>query len=466
LEKWIERREGFNYTQDDEAKCEENMEFQYRIDRGRLTGSSAFRRLQGKTQVLTVGEHDFFRNRLTHSLEVANIGVSISRRLHFLIKEYDREKSKLLPLIPPDALMQTICFAHDLGHPAFGHVGERILNYHMLEHGGFEGNGQTFRLLSKLAEYYPESGINPTRRTLLGVMKYPTLFTDAVAARQDPYQDKIHFQGVKECGSEYKVEKYQTPRNTDAWHPPKCLLDDDADVLEWVLKPLSDDDRIAFLQLDDEGKTLYKSFDCSIMELADDIAYGVHDLEDALAMGLVHRLDAIEKLRPTLEQLGEMRSKNPQKDFYIDLIKTGSASDLKNAITQIVSALVNCVKYEKNIPGFEEPLLSINAVFTQEASAIIKNLKKFVFKEVIATPSLRTLEYKGQRIISELFETINDRNNYKNLLPKVYIEMVHPDEKNLPRVTCDYIASMTDSEAGAMYERLFLPSAGSVFHPV
>ena len=133
-----------------------SLAFLARIDRSRITHSAAFRRLQGKTQVVGVGENDFFRTRLTHSLEVAQIGASLTNRLAWFA---ERDDAICPPeWVPPEHLIETACLAHDIGHPAFGHNGEKILNYFMLELGGFEGNGQTLRILSRLGEYSDEIG--------------------------------------------------------------------------------------------------------------------------------------------------------------------------------------------------------------------------------------------------------------------------------------------------------------------
>ena len=116
----------------------------FQIDRDRIIHSSEFRRLQGKTQVFLPGEYDFYRTRLTHSIEVAQIGRSIC---HFLyVKENDSFSEDYF--IDPD-LVEAICLAHDLGHPPFGHAGERILHKLMTKYGGFEGNAQTLRLVAE-----------------------------------------------------------------------------------------------------------------------------------------------------------------------------------------------------------------------------------------------------------------------------------------------------------------------------
>ncbi|MEI2609638.1 MAG: dNTP triphosphohydrolase [Candidatus Promineifilaceae bacterium] len=140
----------------------------FQIDRDRIIHSSAFRRLQSKTQVFLSGEYDFYRTRLTHSIEVAQIGRSICSYL---------QQSDLLAddcFIDPD-LVESACLAHDLGHPPFGHTGERTLHALMQPYGGFEGNAQTLRILTQTIFSEGRDGMNPTRALLDGVLKYKTL---------------------------------------------------------------------------------------------------------------------------------------------------------------------------------------------------------------------------------------------------------------------------------------------------
>ncbi|MFC4990959.1 dGTP triphosphohydrolase [Rubritalea tangerina] len=129
----------------------------FQIDRDRVLHTPTFRRLQSKTQVFWSGEYDFYRTRLTHSLEVAQIGRSIC--------SYLQQTSDLLRedyFIDAD-LVEAVCLSHDLGHPPYGHAGEMALNALMAEDGGFEGNAQTLRLLTERIFSARKSGMNPTR---------------------------------------------------------------------------------------------------------------------------------------------------------------------------------------------------------------------------------------------------------------------------------------------------------------
>lgn len=138
------------------------------MDYARVIHSAAFRRLQGKTQILNLGDGDFYRTRLTHSLEVAQIAGGLVQQLRGMAGDHPAAA-----VLPDRSMIQAIACAHDLGHPPFGHGGEVALNWCMADAGGFEGNGQTLRLLSRPLDAAPEPGVNLTSRSLLGVLKYP-----------------------------------------------------------------------------------------------------------------------------------------------------------------------------------------------------------------------------------------------------------------------------------------------------
>jgi dGTPase len=438
ITKWTARRS-------DESRASSNIEFTNTIDRSRLVHSAAFRRLQGKTQVMGVGENDFFRTRLTHSLEVAQIGIRINQRIRWFANQRD-EYQHLQSVIASDALIETACLAHDIGHPAFGHNGEKILNYYMAEYGGFEGNGQTLRILSRLGEYSDGFGYDMSRRAMLAVLKYPVIFSHAAK----PYAKREDI----------------LPRNLDAWTPPKCIHDDEKGVLNWIIAPFSQSDRERLQQTKAQKsgwfKSQFKSFDTSIMELADDIAYGIHDLEDAIAMGLLHPSKVIKDLEAELIAIAD--DKNRDKDYFIKRIASEEPRQLKQAITNMVRFMVENTVPEQQ-EGFEHELLKNQVVMRPHAKTILEKLKHYVLHDVILQPRLKTMEYKGQKIISELFEAF--LSDPKGLLPKQFSNQIKSgDEASKHRIICDYIASMTDSEASGMYERLYLPGVGSVFEPV
>jgi len=434
---WQERR---RYNEGYEAKAfnSQTSDSDAQRDRARIIHSASFRRLQSKTQVLGIGESDFYRTRLTHSLEVAQIGSSICEKL----RETYATCEDYIKWIPSLSQIEAIGLSHDIGHPPFGHGGEVALNFFMHEHGGFEGNGQTLRIVSKLGEYSPNQGLDLTRRTLIGLLKYPVLH--------------------KEVANYSKACSLSTKVNIDAFKPPKCIHDDDLDILDWLLKDLPIKDATLFraTTINDNGvrKSAHKSFDTSIMELADDISYGVHDLEDALALQLVTFRQWQDEVIKNLPDSGE-NTISKELDFYNTKLFSGSNKDRKHAISKLVGYFIPSIKMiEKEV--FETPLLKYQVVMSNEASELLELLKKFVFKNVINRPEVQTLEYKGQQMILRLFEVLQE--NPKRLLPVSTYEQ-YKQSLNKKRVICDYISGMTDNYATKLYHKLFSPQMGSIF---
>lgn len=266
--------------------CAKRNDMDYRTpwerDFARIIHSAAFRRLQSKTQIFGLGDSDFYRTRLTHSLEVAQISTAIVNNLK---RRFDQTAKQIHSFLPDANLITAIGLAHDLGHPPFGHGGEAALNYCMNCFGGFEGNGQTLRILSKLEKYSTNCGLNPTRRLLFGILKYPGSYNLLSSS------DVNNIIRKNEGNPIWKVSK-------ELSKPPKCYMDCEDDVVTWMFKPFNENDKRIFTSYKDgkfygdgeiklHAKTIYKTLDASIMELADDISYGVHDLEDAIALRLI-----------------------------------------------------------------------------------------------------------------------------------------------------------------------------------
>lgn len=408
---WVERREGTSTEWNDFAR-----------DRARIIHSAPFRRLQGKTQVLGVGESDFYRTRLTHSLEVAQIGSGISEHLNYKYKD-DEEINRFIPNI---YLIEAICLAHDIGHPPYGHKGERSLYKALRDKEGFEGNGQTLRICTKLGDASEEHGLNLTRRTLLGLLKYPRVYSNLLGNQTDK--------------------------------PPKCILDTEKDDLEWILKAFSISDATKFQEITPpsghkHGQTLHKSFDCSIMELADDIAYAVHDLEDAIALGFLNK----QKWNDFVS------SSNIADEYYYCSISEKlfgkTHFERKSVISNLVHRFIDAVYIIENV-FFEDKILRLNAVVNDHVKNEIQSLKNMTYSSVIGKYEIQTLEYRGGRIVDKLYQAILE--DYKILLPKKYIEKIST-ENIIERVVCDYIAGMTDHYAARLYDRIFTTNVSSIF---
>ena len=392
-------------------------------DRARIIHSSAFRRLQSKTQVLGVGDNDFYRTRLTHSMEVAQLGSGICEHL----KQKYANNMTVSQQIPSFFQIEATCLAHDLGHPPFGHGGEVALNYHMFGYGGFEGNGQTLRILSKLGEYSDKHGLDVTRRTLLGVLKYPVMHSEVQST---------------ELGHDAPLP---------AFKPPKSIHDDEEDVINWILSEFSPQDRDTFRAIDDQSgkrRAQFKAFDTSIMELADDISYGVHDLEDALVLGLVTERQWREDV---LQQAHEDSPLITDRKFYNDKLFSPDSRDRKHAISKLIGYLVPQIVVETQ-QQFEHPQLDLQATLPADVEHTLELLKRFVFKHVIRSADVKAMEFKGQRIIMALFEALSDAP--EQLLQPSTLQK-YQQATNPKRVICDYISGMTDHYARKQFNQLF-----------
>ncbi|MFC4279326.1 anti-phage deoxyguanosine triphosphatase [Thalassotalea piscium] len=331
---------------------------------------------------------------------------------------------------------------------SFGHGGEVALHFMMRDHGGFEGNGQTLRIVSNLEPFSESNGMNLARRTLLGLIKYPQTL-EQLTAKKTP-NIPTSFRQLK----------------ANDWHPPKGIYQDDLDTLNWILAPLSEKDKAQFQQINvrktGHNKTIYKSLDCSIMELADDIAYGIHDLEDAIVTGVVRREDfeqhVINKLQHLNDEWLQQISNHLSKQLF-----SQKTYQQKEAIGGLVNYLITAITLvdlnETAGTKFEEPLLRYNAQHPKVARQALQIFKDFVFDFVIKRTEIQHHEYRGQQIVMELFEALasdpmrllpnNARNRYQHAVE---------NGLNSYRVIADYVSGMTDDFATNLYQSLFVPS--------
>ncbi len=435
---------------------------QFDRDEARLIHSAAFRRLQSKTQVLGLGESDFYRTRLTHSMEVAQIGRGIVQYL-----EKSGEFSEYKEYLPDMALISAICLAHDIGHPPFGHGGEVALNYCMRNHGGFEGNGQTLRILGKLDKYTEQHGLNPTRRMLLGVLKYPAAYSSLV---NDSFYES-------ESNSDVPYWLFKA----DAQKPPKCYYDTDKDIVEFIFEGFDEEDVKKFTAFEPKEEkhqcTRFKSLDCTIMNLADNISYSLHDLEDALSLGMISReqwqkhfndndglFDIIENLE------NEKLEKETNFDCITRKLFGDESYERKDAIGRLVNLMITNAEIVDNGSDCENLLLGLEVKLKKE----IENLREHIFilvkKVVIKDVNVQQLEFKGQKLVIELFQVL--AKDPERFLPNSTKLIWKESTKNLPverqesaqmRVICDFIAGMTDDYAAKFYEKFFTPNKGSIF---
>lgn len=435
---WTERRSG-----QDHHRGNQDHRSPYERDRTRVIHCPAFRRLQRKTQILGTDEGDFHRTRLTHSLEVASIGASLVRNLRI-----NHADSVILDLLPNDDLIHVICLLHDSGHPPFGHGGEVALNYSMREHGGFEGNAQSLRLLTKIEDSYGGYGLDLTRRALLGLIKYPVPWSRVVALSMP----------------NTSVTPHQTIRVND-WLPPKAYFDSEQPEVDWLLSPFKASDRVLFQSLGRQpethqhGRSAFHTLDCAIMDIADDVAYGVHDLEDAIHLRLITRS---EMDTPTLRQL---LAETPFKDAenLLDLLFEKTPYLRKQAVGELVNYFITSTVVQITDEAFEERLFHYTVALNPEADALLTYLKNSVYEFVIDSQESRTFEYGGQTVVLRLFEAFS--SNPGSLLDTKNRDLFNQqrDLTSAWRVVCDYIANMTDEYAYRMHERLFGFNTRTIF---
>jgi dGTPase len=390
----------------------------FQIDRDRIIHSSAFRRLQNKTQVFLSGEYDFYRTRLTHSIEVAQIGRSICAWLN-------REGGALGGECRIDAdLVESACLAHDLGHPPFGHTGERTLHRLMAPYGGFEGNAQTLRLLTRTIFNEGREGMNPTRALLDAVLKYKTLHGEAGGA-------KNHY-----------------------------LYDDQAPWLDFVLGG-----RVLPAELaPGPARNGFKSLECQIMDWADDTAYSLNDIADGIHAGFI----SVAKL----QSWGERQALDEAGAAHLD--KLCAAIRENRVERKMNSAIGSYIRATRLVPvqGFLGDLTrrhQFRLDIAPECLAEARLNKKIALDLVFRTPQLQQLDYKADVILTRLFEVLHDRYieggaGGLHLLPATLEAEIarSPDAAGRARSVCDWIASMTDSFAFRTYRRLFDAGFGSI----
>lgn len=445
------------FNSDTVKRSSKDVRTPYERDESRLIHSAAFRRLQSKTQVLGLGESDFYRTRLTHSMEVAQIGRGIVQFLSSDNKEIEY-------ILPDTALISAICLAHDIGHPPFGHGGEVALNYCMREYGGFEGNGQTLRILGSLDKYTDEFGMNPTRRMMLGVLKYPCSYSDLV--------DESVYKHDKDDSTPHWMFKAKKQK------PPKCFHDCDQDLVNFIFSPFDEKDikrfKSKYFSLDKYGNpemdkhkvSLYKSLDASIMNLADNISYSLHDLEDALSLKMINRDDwekhfDTEKDRDLVNNCSIDSNAMNFNDVTSRLF--GDSHCRKDMIGILVNLMITNTRIVENGSGCKHPLLKLKVELTEPVEALRGHIFKLVVHKVIKDVNVQQLEFKGQKLIIEIFQAL--ATDPERFLPKVTLSKweKQPSEEKRMRVICDFVSGMTDDYATRFYEKLFVPNRGSIF---
>ena len=395
---------------------------QFQADRDRLIYTSAFRRLQAKTQVFLAGEQDFYRTRLTHSLEVAQIGRSIC---HWLLHLGD----PLADDFQIDAdLVEAVCLAHDLGHPPFGHAGERSLNRFMAPYGGFEGNAQTLRIVTETIYSSGDKprGMQPTRAFLDGILKYKTLHREL-----------------------------ENPPNHFLYDEQEPILDFalGAPVPSLGLAPGPERDR-------------FRSIECQIMDWADDTAYSLNDVVDGVRAGFL-TMETISRWAEKTQRSGDDAA---DIEELLRALREGKVeSRLGRKIgffikaTKLETAPENPASGQTNRHRFR---LTIEPAVRRERRLYSEMARDLVFR----SPALHHLEHKGDFLLRRIFDLFRERHidgtgpEQMDFLPADVSARIKTagGSRQRARVICDYLAGMTDAFAVRFYKRLFSPEFGTL----
>ncbi|MEJ5376200.1 MAG: deoxyguanosinetriphosphate triphosphohydrolase [bacterium] len=339
-------------------------------DRDRVIHCAAFRRLEYKTQVFVNHEGDYYRTRLTHTLEVAQISKGIARRLGL-----------------NEDLAESIALAHDLGHTPFGHTGEETLDRLMEDCGGFEHNLQSLRIVEELEERYPLfPGLNLTWETREGLVKRSM-------------EAKSRARGI-----------------------PQEFLPEEAPTLE-----------------------------AQIIELADEIAYNNHDIDDGLEAGYLDEEELLQEVDLWEELTSRVRSKYPS--ISGKQLKYQTISHLIGFLIEDLVESTSIRLKEQGIETLEDVRKAGNLIgFSPSIRARNNSLKLFLQERLYRHYKMERMRLKARRVIQGLFEAYL---SHPTLLP---IRHQHKaDSEPLKRVICDYIAGMTDRFAIEEYRRLFDP---------
>lgn len=405
-------------TPDAEKRRENEYRTGFQISRDRILHTAAFRQLQGKTQVFLTGEYDFYRTRLTHSLEVSQIGRSICAALRHRSPHLGSDH-----FIDPD-LVEAACLAHDLGHPPFGHAGERSLHRLMEPHGGFEGNAQTLRLLTATIFAHGTRGLNPSRALLDAILKYKTLHTEIPGAPNHfIYTDQAPHLEFVTAGTPWPADAPPGPRR---------------DALQ--------------------------SVECQIMDWADDTAYSLNDIADGVAAGFI-TIDRLESWaeRQSLEGDDARHLRELADAIRRDLVEVRS----NRKIGDFIAA---CSLAPRT--GFLSQLTQRHAftlIIAPQARAESRLYKRLALELVFQSPPLQQLDFKADDVLARLFDALQD--NYLgssprplHLLPpplEVTVTAAENDDARRRRL-CDFLASLTDAAAIRLYRRLFDPGFGGL----
>ncbi len=436
------------------ARSPDEQRTPYQQDRDRVLYSAAFRRLGGIAQVTSATELHVFHNRLTHSLKVAQIGRRLAESLG---KRYAPTQPDLAArlLIDP-SLVETAGLAHDLGHPPFGHVTDHVLSDLVGdEFGGYEGNAQTFRIVSKLAIKRPPQnvlkddqhsrlpGLDLTRASLNAILKYPILIGHPI-----PPSEFTNRTIAKKCGV----------------YP-------------------SDAARLAFARNDDFSPTLSSA--AILMDWADDVAYAIHDIEDYVRAGVIQMNGSqisrdLDRLRTRV--FTRLRSKNSSYTesavdrAFEDLLNDDHLPEHYDGGQESEYTLQNWIS--DNIVRCEKAVVIENdqIVIDPEVQYLLEALKAITWQYVIDSPPLAAAQEGQRRMITALFEGLLDwagnRHQTAPIALQQGIARLGEEADAMPgnqmeyvsrRGVADFIATLTDTQAFDLLQKITGRSSTAVF---
>lgn len=404
-------RTRLNYNCMEERQYNEELrkriEGEYQRDYSRIMYSSSFRRLQGKMQLLGIKNDQFFRNRLTHSLEVSQIARSVAAELKY-------EATELF-------VVEAGALAHDIGNPPFGHAGERELNKLFKNVGGFEGNAQTLRILTNVEKKKPDfPGLNLSYRTLLSVVKY-----------------------------------FNKRDNPDGSTNKKFIYEDDYTFLKDFI---------------DKNEIPVRTLDVQIVDLADEIAYAAHDLEDGLRVKayiideILHEYYSLYNNSVSYQKLKELVDKAKEKSgFGSKAIDSTEFCKLfrQELSSSIIFTLISDIGLVKTSDEFKKKTGTINdeELDFLKYKELADGLKEITFRCINHNNDVYYYEERGKRVLAYLKDFYSNNINFlppeyraKNLIERYKIDQ--PKEKLQDRLICDYISGMMDSYAINTYEQI------------
>lgn len=414
---------------------------EYERDYSRLIQSPAFRRLQGKSQVFGAGSGDYYRTRLTHSIEVSQIAREVARRLG---KQYSFLNKREHPgLVLDPAVVEIAALAHDLGHPPFGHKGEEVLNHLLQQEYGipYEGNAQNFRILMFLEKRAGSgSGLDLTAATLLAVNKYPY--------------------GLSEPGrlkGLYTTEWSEIEQLRHLWNmPPGC-----------------------------------STLEAQLMDLCDDIAYSTHDIEDGIRAGKIQMnrtfFEDSRLINHLVEEIVQDKGNMGVGWDQIDIpamVKRVLASyleqwealysgcdhessrtrrEMKARWVSIFAGKIGIIDDPAN--GWKKVTFVDNGAQDLDLLRTMEIIKKLAWVTLIKDFRVQRLQMRSEIMIRRLWESFKAPEYGRLIIPPDWIENYenHKSKWSWPRFVADYISGMTDAYAEKVYAELYASKSGSIY---